>query len=207
VYLIRHAKTRGNIEKRYIGATDQELAQEGIRELVAKKSRYPDVELVFASPMKRSVQTAQLIYAAKEARLMDGLRECDFGAFENKTYEDLKDDSLYRAWIDSGCSGDIPQGENADAFRRRCGGAFEDILEEMKAENAETAAIVAHGGTFMSILEKYTPENLAEGRGFYEWRMENCEMMELIIKDNRIIEIRRAEKDAANWCSSSAIGV
>jgi len=193
LYLIRHAKTHGNIEKRYIGATDQELSPEGIRELLEKKEHYPDAGLVFTSPMKRSVQTAQLIYETKETRPLDGLRECDFGAFENKTHEELKDDPLYRAWIDSGCSGDIPQGENVELFKRRCCDAFEAILAEMRAKNAETTAIVAHGGTFMAILEKYVPDNLSEGKRFYEWRVENCEMIELTLEDNQIIEIRRAE--------------
>ena len=77
IVLIRHGKTEGNKEKRYIGRTDQPLSEEGIVGIKENLGRYPSVEKVYASPMKRTRQTAELIYPGQASELVDGLREMD----------------------------------------------------------------------------------------------------------------------------------
>ena len=53
VYLIRHGKTKGNLEGRYIGTTDEPLCEEGKQSLMqmADAKKYPAVEALFVSPM------------------------------------------------------------------------------------------------------------------------------------------------------------
>ena len=83
--LIRHGKTQGNIEQRYIGCrTDESLCSQGVESL--KEKEYPAVQRVFVSPMKRCRETAELIYPGVPAEMIDDFRECDFGEFENKNY-------------------------------------------------------------------------------------------------------------------------
>ena len=55
VYLIRHGKTKGNLEGRYIGTTDEPLCEEGKQSLMqmADAKKYPAVEALFVSPMLR----------------------------------------------------------------------------------------------------------------------------------------------------------
>ncbi len=60
MYLIRHSITYGNTLGRYIGTTDEPLCQEGV-ELLQKKI-YPGVDAVYASPLKRCTETAEIIY-------------------------------------------------------------------------------------------------------------------------------------------------
>ena len=55
--LIRHGKTKGNREKRYIGKTDEPLEKNTV---IVKK--YPKTDIVISSPMKRCIMTANLIY-------------------------------------------------------------------------------------------------------------------------------------------------
>ena len=38
LFLIRHGMTKGNLEKRYIGCSDEVLCQEGIRQLEEKRN-------------------------------------------------------------------------------------------------------------------------------------------------------------------------
>ena len=97
---IRHGKTAGNLERRYIGRTNEPLCDEGIAEILGKE--YPDADIVVASPMKRCVQTAELIYPHKEIKLMPSLRETDFGDFEGLNYEQLCNVISYRSWIEGG---------------------------------------------------------------------------------------------------------
>ena len=113
--LIRHAPTPGNLEKRYIGRTDEPIMQP----LPVPIPSYPQVERVYISPMLRCRQTAQLLFGGCKPLILEDLRECDFGAFEGKKYAQLCGDSRYRAWI----AGELdapPGGESAAAFRSRC---------------------------------------------------------------------------------------
>ena len=93
IYLIRHSMTKGNKEKRYIGTTDESLCLEGIQLLEERKGMYPEVTYVYVSPMKRCVQTAEIIYPemmkAGAYSCNEKLRECDFGLFENHNYIEL----------------------------------------------------------------------------------------------------------------------
>ena len=100
IYLIRHGKTKGNLEGRYIGRTDESLCEAGRENL--KKYQYPQVEMVFTSPMKRCMQTAETIYPGQQYQCIEEFRESDFGAFEGHTYKELSGDVRYQAWIDSG---------------------------------------------------------------------------------------------------------
>ena len=57
ILLIRHGKTAGNLEGRYIGSrTDESLCEEGI--LGLKEKEYPPASRIYASPMRRCVETA-----------------------------------------------------------------------------------------------------------------------------------------------------
>lgn len=172
IALIRHGKTQGNLERRYIGATDEPLCTEGKAELLKKmESRaYPGCELLFSSPMKRCIQTASLIYPDQTPVLVDDLRECNFGDFEGKTYEELLPDERYRAFLDQGGNGEIPNGEAPSHQKDRCCAAFEQIVRMIKEKNVQNVSIVCHGGTIMSLLERFDIHQ----RSFYDYQVENC---------------------------------
>ncbi|MBR6967584.1 MAG: histidine phosphatase family protein [Ruminococcus sp.] len=165
IVLIRHGMTAGNMEKRYIGVTDESLCNEGIRALSEKK--YPRCELLVCSPMKRCTETAAVIYPGQQPIIADGLRECDFGEFEGKNYKELSGSAEYQSWIDSGGEAAFPHGEVPADFRRRSKEAFEQIL--YAHSGAESAAFVVHGGTVMSVLEKYAFPH----KDYFDWQLPN----------------------------------
>ena len=165
--LIRHGKTAGNLLGRYIGSrTDEPLCDEGREGLAGKQM--PEVERLYVSPMKRCVETAEILWPGfdrKKMQKVTDLRECDFGDFENKNYKELSGNGDYQAWIDSNGTLPFPNGESMDAFKNRCLEAFARIVEEVSGAEQEwiasgktgifRAGIVVHGGTIMAILEQY----------------------------------------------------
>lgn len=165
IYLIRHGKTAGNLEKRYIGRTDEPLCEAGIAELKAR--RYPDCDIVIASPMLRCMQTAGIIYPGKEPVTYNDLRECDFGDFEGRNHIEMNGDPVYQAWIDKGGMAPFPGGEDSTDFRRRSINGFLKALSEHSG--AQSAAFVVHGGTIMSVLEGLAVPH----KEFYEYMTEN----------------------------------
>lgn len=170
VVLIRHSLTLGNVEKRYIGSTDQPLCEAGrqqAQELYASGS-LPRIDRLFISPLTRCAETAGILFPRMEATVIRDLRECEFGAFEGKSAEDLQGNAAYQKWLDTGCLEDTPGGEGLLSFQARCRKAFEEALSACAA--ADTAAFVVHGGTIMAILSAYALPK----RAFYEHPIKNC---------------------------------
>lgn len=169
IALIRHSITKGNLEKRYIGTTDESLCKVGI-DLIKSKS-FPLVEAVYCSPLVRCIETAKLIYKDIEPIIYKDLRECNFGLFENKNYIDLEGNIQYQKWIDSNGTLNFPEGESPEEFRNRSVKTFDEIVKDIFQRNIKSSAMIVHGGTIMAILDKYSFPH----KDFYNWQVKNCE--------------------------------
>ena len=163
--LIRHGMTQGNTERRYVGCrTDEPLCEAGIAKL--KEGKYPAVQKVYTSPMRRCLETAKILYPTIKAEIIPDFRECDFGEFEYKNYEELNGHADYQAWIDSGGELPFPEGESRAEFAARSLAAFQSIRQEAGSEDC---ALIIHGGTIMSIMEA-----MAQPRGnYYDFQVKN----------------------------------
>lgn len=171
ISFIRHGSTEGNLKKQYIGVTDEPLCPAGREALRARceEGIYPQISRVIASPMKRCLETAEILYPDVTAEIYSEFRETDFGLLEGKSYEELlQDDSLrpsYQEWLDSNGTLPFPEGESMEQMKRRCAEGFEKLLATLTSD----AVVVAHGGTIMSILHLYaTPR-----KGYYDYQCGN----------------------------------
>ena len=173
IYLIRHVKTMGNTQGRYIGTTDEPLLENERKRL--EQRSYPQAQAIFVSPLLRCRQTADVIYPGRPVHIMEELAECDFGSFENKNWMDMKEDPKYQEWIDSDGALPFPGGEDLMEFRRRCCRGFERAVAGCLRRDVKSAVFVVHGGTIMSILEEYAVPQ----KGFYDWHVENGEGYEM----------------------------
>jgi alpha-ribazole phosphatase len=182
-YFFRHGATRGNLEKRYVGSTDEPLLIEARAALAAL--RPPAVRRVFASPMRRCVQTAGILWPDAPTTLVPDFRECDFGAFEYGTYEQLKDRAEYRQWLDSAGNAPFPGGESRGQFSARVVRAFDLVALEAQALGG-AAALVVHGGTIMAILEA----RALPRRDFYAYQVQNGGGYRAEWKDGALYDLR-----------------
>ena len=187
--LIRHSITPGNLKKQYIGSTDQPLAQEGEALARERAALLPPAEVLWISPMLRCRQTAALLFPPLVPREIPDLRECDFGDFEGKTWEEIHDDPAYQRWTGGDRDAALPNGEPVGAFYARCRRGFLQVLQEARALNIQRGAVVAHGGTWMAVLEAYgRPE-----RPFYQWQPQNCRGFRVEVGENPL-ELRLLEE-------------
>lgn len=173
IVLIRHGETKSNKEHRYLGRTDEELSNEGIIKLKELKNMnyYPEIDLLYSSPMKRCVQTASILYPSMQPIIVSDFKEIDFGIFEGKNHIELQKDERYQAWIDSNGTLPFPEGESKESFIQRCNKGFLKILEDINAfdndKMPETVGMIVHGGTIMSILSSFY------GGDYYDYQIEN----------------------------------
>lgn len=152
INFIRHGKTPSNDRHLYISRTDESLSESGKSELL--KHNYPDCDLLFTSGYKRCNETAETIYKKNGIIEIPDFAELDFGDFEGKGYEDLKDNPEYQKWIEGRGLMAMPNGESRDAFVKRLCKGFESVLKQSKG--AEEISLVVHGGTIMGLVSNYT---------------------------------------------------
>lgn len=171
VYLIRHGMTAGNLEKRYLGVTDEPLTKEAVSQLRRTRRCYPVPEHVVTSPMKRCRETASLLFPGIVSEVEEGLRECDFGSFEYKNYQELNGDPYYQRWLDSGGTLPFPGGESQQSFQDRSCEAFERSIREMAGRGYASVAYVVHGGTIMSVMERFCGTR----KSYFDWQIKNGE--------------------------------
>ena len=158
----------GNLERRYIGRTDEALCDVGIAQVQALRRQLPaSVDRLFVSPMQRTRQTAELLFPQMPYRLVPEFCETDFGRLEGKTADELSQMPEYRQWVASLCKTPIPGGEDVAAFKERCCRGFLHCIRQIP-EHA-TAAFVVHGGVIMAILERYARPQ----RDFYAYHIAN----------------------------------
>lgn len=176
--LIRHGKTPSNLEHRYLGVTEEALSGEGRKqlEILAEKDILKKPWLLFISPMLRCQESAGILFPGRKAYPIEEWREMNFGTYEGKNYEDLKNDSYYQKWIDSNGTLPFPEGESQQEYIKRCHRGLltaTKIIQKEIAENQMTESqprnitAVVHGGTIMALL------HILAGGNYFDYQVKN----------------------------------
>ena len=162
IYLIRHGKTEANEKRLYCGSTDLPLSEEGREELRTLTYAITTTGFV-TSGMKRTNETLQILFGNVPFSADSRFREVDFGDFEMKSYDMLKDDPAYQAWLTGDNETNTPPGGESGAQMTR------RVLEAF-AELPDGTALVTHGGVIVAIMASLFPE---EGKHRYQWQPGN----------------------------------
>lgn len=197
VYFIRHGATKGNLEHRYVGKTDEGILDSEWKTLKDTGEELGQMDCIFTSPLLRCVQSTEALSGKSQintggnkaeaqnadthesrkqiptpiVEVVDDLCEIDFGTFEYKNYQELNGNPDYQQFIDSGGRIAFPGGEEPEHFKARCVRAFENCLKRAYEEHWEKIAFVVHGGTIMAILETYGLPK----QGYFDYQVKNGE--------------------------------
>lgn len=163
IYLIRHGRTLANEKRLYCGSTDLSLSKGGEEALKTIRYELPEQTTYIVSGMKRTVETLHCLFGDVPFQTDERFREIDFGIFEMKSYEELKNDTDYLRWITGDQENNVPpMGESGAAMKRRVLEAFDEIKEMQ-----ETVVLISHGGVIAAIMEELFPK---EWKNRYEWQ-------------------------------------
>ena len=163
LYLIRHGKTIANEIHVYCGSTDLPLSENGINELEKFYYDIPDNCRFITSGMLRTEQTLYHLFGEIEHDTDKRFREIDFGIFEMKGYEELKNLPEYQTWISGDNEKNIPpMGESGEQMVSR----VMEGIKDLQNQNEGTVLII-HGGVIAAIMEQLFPE---ENKNRYEWQ-------------------------------------
>lgn len=172
IYFIRHGQTKYNIEGRFVGSTDLPLTHDGrqnIYNMWHERSIHIDKEIIYSSPMKRCVETADIIFPNEHIEIIQNLAEMHFGIFEGKTHMELMELESYRNFRTSKGKGEIPEGESGIEFGKRVLKGFFEAVAHMNKHDYNTSAIVCHGGVIMAVFSMLC----AESDDIYHYHVDN----------------------------------
>lgn len=162
IYLIRHGKTVANEQHLYCGSTDLPLSDGGREELHSMRYDITPERFV-TSGMKRTDETLRILFGNVPFSVDSRFREVNFGDFEMKSYEMLKDDPAYQIWLTGDNEANTPPGgESGVQMTRR-------VLEPFR-ELPDGTALITHGGVIAAIMASLFP---ADGKHRYQWQPRN----------------------------------
>jgi probable phosphoglycerate mutase len=155
VFLVRHGATTLSAEDRFAGATNVDLSDEGRAQAGALGRRLATQKIVrvYASPMARTVETAQLLATPHglAPSTHDGLREIDHGRWEGLTRKEVEArfPDEYAAW-DQDPYTYAPEGGEAGV--RVMARALPALREMVQASAGHAIVVVSHKATIRLML-------------------------------------------------------
>lgn len=171
--LVRHGPTHA---KSMVGWSDLPADLSDTKALARLETYLPQDALVVSSDLSRAITTADAIQGAR-TRLPHhpDLREMNFGDWELQRFDEVEDQTSYRAFWET--PGDIapPGGESWNALVTRVNSAIDQLLEENQGRHL---IVTAHFGVILTQIQR------ARGITAYEafaHRIDNLSVTDLTI--------------------------
>jgi broad specificity phosphatase PhoE len=181
IILVRHASTSHNENSLWQGRSDYSLNEKG-RQQAERLSMFlknEAFEIIFHSPMKRAIQTAEIIGKNHHAeyRVVEGFAEMDVGGFDGKKHQDIFENhpEIYRNWV-LDMDTPIPGGESFNDVFERVKPGVEEIMECP----GQNILVVGHSMVNRAILGHLLKMNPIPARKF---RMDNGAFSKILIYD------------------------
>lgn len=182
-YIVRHGKTRWNLEKRTQGTMDSPLLEQSIGEakILGERLRRYNIDRVYSSDLKRAQDTAALLAPGCEIRTERGFREIGFGVWEGLTYEEILSfhRELLEQWKREPEEIVFPKGESVLSVQERVSKAFWDIDQREEGKNF---LIVSHGITIRLLMVSLLGMPIS---GIFRIAQENLALNVIRTKDGR----------------------
>ncbi|MGN0954743.1 histidine phosphatase family protein [Dialister sp.] len=195
VYMVRHGETDWNAAHRMQGWSDIPLNERGRAQAACAAAELASVPFhaVYTSPLKRAVETADVIRGKKPIPLIpeQGLIEINLGRWDGHTPDEM--DILYPGQYDlwRSCPGDvhIDGGETFAEVQERAWKAFLQILRN---ETGKTVLLVSHMGCLSTILFRIAGYPLND---LWKHPIGNAALCRILVKEDGTMTIEEWGRD------------
>lgn len=166
LFVVRHGQTDWNLERKLQGQVDTELNENGVKQANELKSDIKNqdykIDLIIASPLKRTKKTAEIISDGKiDIIYSDKIIERGFGELEGIKI-DRQDKDTMNSLYDLNYKGKY---KKLEPLKDLCNRTF-NFLDEIKEKyHDKNIMLVTHGGTIRAINAYFNgiPENRETG--------------------------------------------
>lgn len=178
ILITRHGQTEWNVLGKVQGRADIELNQKGIlqAEETGKALENEKIDLIICSPLKRAIQTAQIINKNRNIPIIydESVIERDFGEFEGINKQDFD----FEGYWSYKQNEQYEKAENIKIFFDR----VYKFLNRVRSEYSDKRIlIVAHGG--ISIPVNCYFNGIPEDDNLLKLVLGNCEVAKYQYKD------------------------
>lgn len=155
LYLVRHGESLYNAERRIQGQTDIGLSPLGHQQAAALAAAFAElpIDAIYASPLRRAMETAAPIAAALKLPVQtdDRLKEIHAGIFQGLLWDEIEQQAPEEArlWRQQDPDFVIPGGESRRALMHR----GQAVLEAIREAGQPQVVVVAHGGVLTAGLK------------------------------------------------------
>jgi broad specificity phosphatase PhoE len=172
VFLVRHGTTALNHEDKKLdrvkGMQDHPLDERGIAvaHQAGEALKKEGITHVFASPLKRSVQTAQIIahHTGAKVGITPRLNPLHVGLYGGRPYYSV---SHLLKWHTKNPHVQIPGGESVNDFHKRFASSVPELLDFAKGKGKKVAVVVhsRHLHHLDAVMKGDGPENVEKVSG------------------------------------------
>lgn len=181
--LVRHGESIGNVT-RQLQKRDEPLTERGrrqARDLAAFLAERPELRVVYASPLARAFETAEIIGAAIGLRPLplEGLAEIDVGDAAGMTFDEWseRDPASAARWREEGIDFIWPNGESGRQLGARTAAEIDRIISAHRLDPG-AVVVVSHGGALAWMIAHL----LREPRDRWpDHQLSNCSLTEITI--------------------------
>lgn len=157
LYLVRHGENPANLTREFSHrVVDYSLTPRGVRQARETATRFTSqrIDAIYASPLKRAVETADVIAERLHLPVSvdERLREVNVGVLETlpPTQETwARHDAIFARWLGGDLSACFPDGEDCYTLRERMRGSLAEMVTRWPGGRV---IVVAHGGIFAAAL-------------------------------------------------------
>jgi len=184
---VRHGESTWNREHRIQGQLDPPLSEHGRAQaaLLARRLASSRAEAIYASDLKRALETAAPVAAATglEVQPLAELREIFLGDWEGLHTAELAErfPEVWASWTSEPNWDLVPGGEGAAEFETRVGAVLDGIIE--RHPHGE-AIVVTHGGVVQIALHRIVGK---PSRGLFPFRISNASITLIEKREGRFI--------------------
>ena len=155
LYVVRHGENPANLNREFsYKLIDYSLTEKGVRqaEETAVYFRDKGIDAIYSSPLKRALETAQIIAAplGLPVTIVEEFRENNVGDLERDPPTEAAwalHDSIIADWFAGRHDAIFPGGEDFHSLLRRVKTGLIEILADLgEGPESKRAVIVAHGG-------------------------------------------------------------
>jgi len=152
---IRHGETVGNVESRWQGQQDGELNATGRAQAKGAVAGMPEFDVLYTSRLGRARETAEIIGEGlgMTPRVLDGVEEFSFGAWEGLTRDEIRQSYPQEAARVFDDGEDIRRGGDGETWAELVGRVAAAVASVAEEHEGRRVGIVSHGGTTRAYID------------------------------------------------------
>ena len=188
IYLVRHAQSTGNIEKRLTGREEYELTDEGKQQVEKMTEQLENIKFnaVYSSPSKRATDTIKKLAKKNKLKIqkMPELAEMYFGIYDGYKWEDVDKINPSISLIHEKTN-EIMQIPNQESTQQVADRMYETI-ENIAIQNKDRNILIAsHGVAIEAFLRKVKKVPFTIEREEYSQKNTSINIIEYDEKNNK----------------------